>query len=401
MTNLRAADLWGEAVNGLLVRPLRTVLTILGVAVGVCALVTTLGISRTAGHQILDRIDIFEATTISVEAPATDDELDAATPMRWNVETQVDRLNGVVASGGYAPVNLRADLVSAAPIYDPVSVTQFALPTFGVSPGLLAAADGQMLAGRFLDPGDDERAARVVVLGAAAAEELHIWRVDNRPAIFIGDDLYTVVGILADAPRVPTLVNSVMLPAGTAAERYRVTGPTSVLVDTEVGATQLIARQAATALVPENPRAVAVVAPPDPKEIRQGLTADVNGLFVVLGLLTVAVGAIGIANTSLVAVLERTGEIGLRRALGATRLDIALQVLGETGVIGLIAGICGTTAGILIIVAVSNLRGWTPVLDPWTFVAAPLGACAVAMIAGFSPARRATNIDPVDALRWS
>jgi putative ABC transport system permease protein len=129
------------------------------------------------------------------------------------------------------------------------------------------------------------------------------------------------------------------------------------------------------------------------------LEADVDGTFLVLGALTLAVGAIGIANTTIVSVLERTSELGLRRALGATRLDIAAQILAETALLGLASGVIGTSAGVCITTAVAAVRDWSAVLDPTLALLAPLGSALLAVVAGAFPAHRASRIEPIAALR--
>jgi len=111
------------------------------------------------------------------------------------------------------------------------------------------------------------------------------------------------------------------------------------------------------------------------------------------------VGAIGIANVTLVSVIERTGEIGLRRALGATRLHIAEQFLMESTAMGLVGGILGASLGTLVVVVVSAAQTWTPVLDPVLVVAAPLIGATIGLLAGTYPAIRAARMEPVEALR--
>jgi putative ABC transport system permease protein len=119
----------------------------------------------------------------------------------------------------------------------------------------------------------------------------------------------------------------------------------------------------------------------------------------VLGGVSLLVGAIGIANVTLVSVLERVGEIGLRRALGARRRHIALQFLAESTAMGLLGGIVGASAGVLVVVGVSASRSWTPVLDPLLPIVAPLAGAAVGLVAGAYPSLRAAKLEPVDALR--
>ncbi|NNL48735.1 MAG: FtsX-like permease family protein, partial [Acidimicrobiia bacterium] len=126
-----------------------------------------------------------------------------------------------------------------------------------------------------------------------------------------------------------------------------------------------------------------------------------NLLFVILGSVALLVGAIGIANVTLVSVMERTGEIGLRRALGATRRHIATQFLAESSTMGFVGGVLGGATGILIVVSVSAIQSWTPVLDPLMALSTPLIGGFIGLVAGIYPSMRAANMEPVEALRSS
>jgi putative ABC transport system permease protein len=126
---------------------------------------------------------------------------------------------------------------------------------------------------------------------------------------------------------------------------------------------------------------------------------DVNGLFLILGLVSLVVGASGIANVTLVTVLERVGEIGLRRALGASRRQVAGQFLLESTAVGLLGGVVGAVFGMVVVVAVSAVREWTPVLDVRLALGAPVAGALVGLLAGLYPSLRASRMEPVEALR--
>ncbi|MEV4193593.1 ABC transporter permease, partial [Streptomyces toxytricini] len=153
------------------------------------------------------------------------------------------------------------------------------------------------------------------------------------------------------------------------------------------------------ALRPDHPEWMAAEPPPDPRGLRSGVTSDLDQLFLLLAAICLVIGAVGIANTTLVAVLERTGEIGLRRALGARGRHITAQFLAESAAQGAVGGLVGTTLGTLTVVGVSALRDWTPVMSPLTVAAAPLIGLVTGILAGLYPAWRASRTQPAEALR--
>ncbi len=189
------------------------------------------------------------------------------------------------------------------------------------------------------------------------------------------------------------------MPEGTARREFGLAAPALAQIETRIGAVNLIARQAPIALSPEDPGLLKIAAPPDPRRLRRAVEEDLNALFLLLGGVSLLVGAIGIANVTLVSVLERVREIGLRRALGAARRHIAAQFLLESTGIGLAGGVIGASVGTLVIVGVSASNTWTPVLDPWVPLGAPLLGAVIGLVSGTYPALRAAAMEPVEALR--
>ena len=395
-------DLIAEALAGLFARPGRALLTVLGAVLGIASLVATLGVAQTAGNQIISTFNELSATSVVV---TTDRGFFGDNAPRvqlpWDSETRLKRLNGVVAAGSMADVNIGAALTRSVPLNDPLGQTEFQIPMIAVSPGLFAASRAELATGRWFDQGHSERADRVAVLGVGAARRLNITRVGQQPVIFVGDLSFVVIGIVDDLLRQSDLLNSVIVPEGTARELYQLESPTTIQIDTEVGAAELIASQAAIAVSPNDPSEVRVQSPPSLDSLQTQVEGDVNALFLVLGAVSLLVGAIGIANVTLVSVLERVGEIGLRRALGASRRHIASQFLLESTGIGLFGGVIGASAGVLVVVAVSASNDWIPVLDARVPLGAPLLGAVVGLLAGLYPAWRASRLEPVESLRAS
>jgi macrolide transport system ATP-binding/permease protein len=395
---MRARDLAAEALAGLLARPARAALTVLGTVIGVGALVSTLGLSKTAGSQIVGRFDALSATDVVI-TPSTRGGGTHGEVLPWDAEARLRRLNGVLAAGTLADVNVRGELVRSVPVNDPLAAGAVQLPMKAASPGLFRAVHARLRTGRTFDIGHSERADRVLVLGANAARRLGITRVDQQPAVFVGDRLYTVIGLLASVRRQASLLGAAIMPEGTARREFAVQAPSLVQVEARIGAVNLIVRQAPRALSPGDPGLLRVAAPPDPRELRGAVQGDLNALFLLLGGVSLLVGAIGIANVTLVSVLERIGEIGLRRALGAARRHIAAQFLLESTAMGLAGGVVGASVGTLVIVTVSAANTWTPVLDPWVPLGAPLLGAVIGLLSGTYPALRAAALEPVEALR--
>jgi ABC-type antimicrobial peptide transport system permease subunit len=398
--HLSPRDLIEEALASLTARPGRAVLTALGTVLGVAALVATLGLSKTAGNQIVGRFDALAATDITVTPKtAGAGRTGGGSGLPWDAESRTARLNGVVAAGSLSDVDLHGDLVRSVPVNDPVAQTEFQLPVKAASPGLYAAVRARLASGRLPDAGHSVRADRVALVGANVAEQLHATRVDDQPAIFLGDKLYTVIGVLETVSRQASLLGSVVIPEGTASRDFGLSAPGSVQVETRIGAANLIAGQLPLALNPSDPAALKVSAPPEPRRVRAGVQNDLNTLFLLLGGVSLFIGAVGIANVTLVSVLERVGEIGLRRSLGAARRHIAGQFLLESTTLGLLGGVLGAALGTLVVVIVAASKTWTPVLEPWVPLGAPLLGGIVGLLSGIYPSARAARMEPVEALR--
>ncbi|WP_329311192.1 ABC transporter permease [Streptomyces sp. NBC_01262] len=394
-------DLLSEALAGLLQRPARSALTVLGTVLGVGAFVAILGLTATASSQIDSRFNVLTATEVTVEDTGGQDTDQVPFAFPADADSRIDRLHGVEAAGVYWTVTppTGALTVRAAPIAD--AATGEDAQVVAASPGVLEAARPHLVQGRTFDAYHDRTGQQVAVISSAMAYRLGITTLDTQPAIFIGDVPFTVIGIIDDVQRKPDLLLSVIVPHTTAEHIWGqpTTPRAQMLISTRIGAASQIADEAPLALRPDHPDYFTAVPPPDPRTLRTSVTSDLGQLFLVLAAVCLVIGAVGIANTTLVAVLERTGEIGLRRALGARGRHITAQFLTESAALGTLGGLIGTTVGTLTVLAVALTRQWTPIIPPATVTAAPAIGLATGLLAGLYPAWRAARIQPAEALR--
>ncbi|MEY9849028.1 putative ABC transport system permease protein [Streptacidiphilus sp. BW17] len=402
-TRLRLKDLPAEALAGLTQRPTRSILTMLGTILGVGAFVTVLGLTTTATGQISNSFNLLRDTTVTVTDTPPADPSPAAGRMDFpaDTDTRLQQLNGVIAGGVWWAAPLRNPTISPTPSNTTALPQDGSVTVYAASPGTLQAMQPTLLTGTLYNSFHQDRAEHVCVLGSAAAHLLGISRVDNQPAVFINDTAYTVVGIISDAQQLSQTLMGILIPSSTALREYGppTDSPAQALIRTHVGAAQLIAKQAPLALRPDQPQLLVAVPPPDPHSLRDQVNTDLSSLFLILSALCLTIGAVGIANTTLVAVLERTGEIGLRRSLGARPRHIAAQFLSESTVLGFLGGLIGTSAGVLIVITSALWENWTAVLQPAAVFPAPAIGALVGLLAGLYPAIRAAHIEPLDALR--
>ncbi|MQY05314.1 Macrolide export ATP-binding/permease protein MacB [Actinomadura sp. RB68] len=410
-------DLISEATAGLTQRPGRSALTMLGTILGVSAFVAVLGLTATTSGQISQQFNVLTATTLTVSATA-DRAIEANSPNQpgqgdgaqaqafpRDADHRITRLHGVVHAGTWRRIRFPGAVsITASPATRPGANGDIGAisSVLAASPGTLEAAEATVTQGTQYNAFHEARSELVAILGATAAQRLGITQLDSRPAVFINHRAFTVIGILGDTRQMPELLSSVLIPRSTA---DRVYGPPpqnnqgQMIIKTQLGAARLIASQAPTALRPDNPALFTAIPPPDPRGLHHQVTSDLTGLFLLLAAICLVIGAVGIANTTFVSVLERTGEIGLRRSLGARPCHIAIQFLTESTVLGLLGGMIGTSIAIGIVVVVALAQQWTAVLEPFTVLPAPLIGAFIGLLAGLYPALRAARIEPQEALR--
>jgi putative ABC transport system permease protein len=404
-------DLLSEVLAGIVRRPGRSALTMLGTVLGVGICVAVLGLTATARGQVGTQLTQLVPTTVTVDdVGATRAEALGGNPpldLPADAESRIDALHGVVSAGVYWTAPVRNPVISALPAVSADSAANVrGLTVFAASPGTLAAMQPSVHAGTLYNAFHQQRAEHVAVLGADAARRLGIANLASQPAVFVGDTAFTVVGIIADARRLPETLQGILIPSSTAEALYgppdpytRQGGGAHMLIRTRAGAADQVAHEAALALDSDHPASLHAAAPPDPRRaLRDSVNGDLSGLLLLLAGTCLLVGALGIANSTVVAVLERSGEIGLRRALGARRRHIAAQFLAESTALATLGGLLGTGLGVAVVVCAAPALHWTALLDPVTTVPAPLIGSALGFAAGLYPACRAAAMEPLEAL---
>ena len=396
------SDLVFEATTDIGARPARLMMTLLGTVLGIGALVATLAFSQTAAKQIESLFSANASRAVSITANSTTTGNGAAVTtarLPWDGVERIERLNGIDAAMMVSRVNIGNDTITTLPIHDPSAAAVAAPALFGATHDFIAATSSNLITGRTFDAGHEARADRVALLGARAAERLNVNRVDTQPALFIGDTPYAIIGIFDETQHRPDLMDAVVIPLETARVNFGVPAPEEMLIAIAKGAGPQVGAQAPVALDPNTPDGYRVAAPSGTSQLANNVGSDVNTVLLILGGVVLLAGGVGIANVTMLAVMERTPEIGLRRAVGATGRQISGQFMVEAVVIGLFGGMIGAALGTLSVVVVSMVRGWAPVASPWLAIAGALLGAIVGLIAGGIPARRAASIEPVAALR--
>ncbi|HET9896085.1 MAG TPA: ABC transporter permease [Streptosporangiaceae bacterium] len=404
-TTLRPADAVAEAFTSIVARPLAATAISLAALLAVAWFVAVLGLVSTANGQVTAAFAKRLPTFVRITAPRA--RLPAAAlPFPADVERRLDALAGVVSSGVYWRLRLSQPLiVSPGPLGSSAmgqhGARQYGhgTPVLAVTPGFLAAAGVKISQGEPFGPWDQAHAAQICLVGAPLARALGITGIAGQPVIYIDGMPCVLAGVVSSAVWQPSLRRSVMLPSSTAVALFgapdqRAGARPAVLIHTRPGAAALVARQAPQAISPATPRRLNVRMRSGPLSLRDQVGEALDGLFVAVAWVGLAVGTLGIAGLTLFCVLQRTPEYALRRALGARRRHIAWQVLSESVILGLLGGLAGASLGVAVVVLVARASHWTPVVAPQALWPAPVVGAAAGMIAGVVPAIRAAWIRP-------
>jgi putative ABC transport system permease protein len=386
---------------GLRVRPLRAALSALGIAIGTAAIVAILGLSASSQAGLLAEIDRLGTNMLTVEAGQSlsgqETQLPLDSPGRITIldDVQVLAHTGLMKNEKV----YRNSMIPAA--------ESGGLQVRASSLNLLAVLNTGIARGAWLNAGTVHEP--VAVLGTVAAERLGIDRVYPDQRIWLGGQWFNVAGILQPSP-LATDIDTSALVGYPAAQKYlgyvsiargeqRAGPPSTIYVRVATGHEAAVQALLAPTANPEAPDQVNVSQPSDVLTARAAAAGAFDSLFLGLGIVALIVGAVGVANIMIISVLERRSEIGLRRALGATKQQIRTQFLTESILLAVLGGIVGVLVGIIATAIYAGTKHWVIVIPVEAWSGGIASAIVIGAFAGLMPAIRASRLPPTVALR--
>jgi putative ABC transport system permease protein len=391
-SHVRPGDVMGLGLLGLRVKRTRALLTGLGIAIGIAAMVAVVGISASSKADLLAELDALGTNFLQVQAG--DSAFGDAAELPTTAPDMIRRIPDVESASATRTVDSatvrRNTLIPAS--------QSGGLAVVATEPSLLDTLAGTVAQGTFLNQATG--AYPSVVLGSVAAERLGISTLDGGPLVYLGNQWFRVIGILDDVPLAPDIDRSALIGYDVAQRLFGIDdAPSTVRVRTDPDHTDAVWEVLAATANPESPNEVDVSRPSDALEARAKADETLTALLLGLGAVALLVGGVGIANVMVISVLERRAEIGVRRALGATRRHIRLQFLIESMLLAGLGGAIGVGLGSTITWIYADTQQWRFAVPLTGLLGGVAAALAVGAVAGLYPAIRASRLAPAEAVR--
>lgn len=364
----------------------------LGIAIGVAAMIAVISIPASSNKALADQIAALGPNLLVTKPGQTLFAEPAKLPeTSVGMAGRIGPVTGASATGSVKSTVRRNDQIDAG--------ETSGLAVLTTKPDLLGVLNGTLHSGKFIDAASAKFPA--VVLGSVAATRLGIDHIDpaHPPQVWIEGQWFTVIGILNAMPLAPEVERAVLVGWDVAKEKLGFDGhPTTLYVRAQDAKVQDVRDILAATVNPHHPEEVQVSLPSEALAAQKLVDESYSALFLALGGVALLVGGVGVANTMVISVLERRREIGLRRALGATRRQIRGQFLAESVLLSGLGGIVGVVIGIAVTAGYSLSQNWPAVLPPLALVGGVGISALVGAIAGAYPAMRAARLPPTSAL---